>query len=217
MIKGINFDCDGTLVDSELLFNRALSLKLAERGLEISASQLVSRFRGAKLAEVLTTIEQEHAIHLNDGFVQQYRNMVARFFADELQPCEGVKDTLKEINLPMTVVSNGPLEKIQMALKITGLDGFFGNYLFSAYEIGVWKPNPGLFLYASQKMGLRADQCLVVEDSIVGIEGALAANMHAILYDPKGEHTNYYHNADERFKEKVIRVQHFTEILQLIH
>ena len=79
MIKGITYDCDVTLVDSELLFNRALSYKLAELGVQISASQLVSRFRGAKLAEVLTTIEQEYAIHLNDDFVQQYRKMVARF------------------------------------------------------------------------------------------------------------------------------------------
>ena len=73
MIKGIIFDCDGTLVDSEHLFNRALSIKLEERGVGLTANQLVARFRGVKFADVIATIEQEYSVNLDENFIEQYR------------------------------------------------------------------------------------------------------------------------------------------------
>jgi len=217
MIKGIIFDCDGTLVDSEHLFNRALSLKLAGRGISLTADQLVTRFRGVKFAVVLATLEQEFSVTLDDTFVNDYRSLVEVFFKKELKACDGVLETLKQIQLPMAVASNGPLEKIKMAIKVTGLNNYFDQHLYSAYDVNSWKPAPGLFLHAANQLNLTASECLVVEDSEVGIDGAIAANMNAVLYDPKGVHSDYYENLGEHFKQSVLRVTHFSDILTALN
>ena len=207
MIKCIIFDCDGTLVDSEVLFNRALSHKLAEKGIHISASTLVDRFRGVKFIDVLATIERESKTVLNDDFVTSYRDLVTELFEQELQACEGVAETLASLNTAMCVATNGPLAKMQQALRVTGLRHYFNEALFSAYEIEAWKPSPDLFLHASKTMGFEHDECLVVEDSLVGIEAALAAKMKAVLFDPHSIHSDI---------SGVIRITEFSEISKLL-
>jgi len=221
MIKGVIFDCDGTLVDSEGLFNRALSIKLAERGVEIAADHLVMRFRGIKFANVISAIEQEHSLKLDDAFIADYRSLVENFFKDELRPCEGVIETLQKIDLPMSVATNGPLAKMKVALEVTGLAHFFNNRLCSAYEVDSWKPDPGLFLHAAKAMNLSAKECLVVEDSVVGIEAAIAADMPAVLYDPNGSCAAYYSDLTKsirngHIKARITKVSHFNELVDVL-
>ena len=213
MIKGIIFDCDGTLVDSEHLFNRALSLKLADRGICLTADQLVARFRGVKFANVLKALEREYSLTLNDAFVNDYRELVNTFFKKELSACDGVVETLDQIQLPMAVASNGPLTKMQIAMDVTGLSEYFQHHLYSAYDVNSWKPEPDLFLHAANQLELQPSECLVVEDSEVGVDGAIAANMKAVLYDPKGVHGDYYERLSEDSKSSVLRVPHFSGIL----
>ena len=213
MISGIIFDCDGTLVDSEHLFNRALSLKLADRGICLTADQLVARFRGVKFANVLKTLEREYSLTLNDAFVNDYRELVNAFFKKELSACDGVVETLDQIQLPMAVASNGPLTKMQIAMDVTGLSEYFQHHLYSAYDVNSWKPEPDLFLHAANQLELQPSECLVVEDSEVGVDGAIAANMKAVLYDPKGVHGDYYERLSEDSKSSVLRVPHFSGIL----
>ena len=213
MISGIIFDCDGTLVDSEYLFNRALSLKLVDRGIRLTADQLVARFRGVKFANVLKTLEREYSLTLNDAFVNDYRELVNTFFKKELSACDGVVETLDQIQLPMAVASNGPLAKMQIAMDVTGLSEYFQHHLYSAYDVNSWKPEPDLFLHAANQLELQPSECLVVEDSEVGVDGAIAANMKAVLYDPKGVHDDYYERLSEDSKSSVLRVTHFSGIL----
>ena len=213
MISGIIFDCDGTLVDSEHLFNRALSLKLVDRGIRLTADQLVARFRGVKFANVLKTLEREYSLTLNEAFVNDYRELVNAFFKKELSACDGVVETLDQIQLPMAVASNGPLAKMQIAMDVTGLSEYFQHHLYSAYDVNSWKPEPDLFLHAANQLELQPSECLVVEDSEVGVDGAIAANMKAVLYDPKGVHDDYYERLSEDSKSSVLRVTHFSSIL----
>ena len=217
MISGIIFDCDGTLVDSEHLFNRALSLKLADRGICLTADQLVARFRGVKFANVLKALEREYSLTLNDAFVNDYRELVNTFFKKELSACDGVVETLDQIQLPMAVASNGPLTKMQIAMDVTGLSEYFQHHLYSAYDVNSWKPEPDLFLHAANQLELQPSECLVVEDSEVGVDGAIAANMKAVLYDPKGVHDDYYERLSEDSKSSVLRVTHFSGILTALH
>ena len=187
MIKCIIFDCDGTLVDSEYLCNLALEIKLRDYGVKSSATELVERFRGVKLTAILETMELEHQITLSDDFEVGYRALVNELFLAQLTPCEGVEQALSELgDYPKCVASSGPLKKINSALNITHLSGYFNGHIFSAHEVGSWKPEPGLFLHAAEKMGVKPEQCVVVEDSEVGIIGAQAAGMVAVLYDPHG-------------------------------
>ena len=189
MIQCLIFDCDGTLVDSELLCNVGLVVKLAEVGIEADATELMHRYRGWKLAKIMQSLESIYGIKLAPNFEPTYRQIVSELFENELKPVEGVADFLEEIDLPICVASSGPRHKIEQALRVTGLAPFFGRNLFSSYEIQSWKPEPGLFLHAAAQMGFVPENCAVIEDSGVGIEAAQAAGMRPILYDPSGAYS----------------------------
>lgn len=201
MLKCVIFDCDGTLVDSEYLCNLGLELKLREYGVEVLAADLVDRFRGHKLSTILDVIEVENEINVESDFVTSYRSLVDQLFEERLEPCVGVTEMLDEVALPKCVPSNGPIEKIQKALSITEIAHHFNDKLFSSYDIGSWKPDPKIFLYAADKMQCKPDECIVVEDSLVGIQAAKAAGMQAILYDP-------HHSYDE--SSEVGRIHHMS-------
>jgi HAD superfamily hydrolase (TIGR01509 family) len=155
-------------------------------GLSLSADYLLSRFRGMKLATILLTIEREHLVSLPTDFVEKYRHRVNDLFLSDLQPCSGVHTALGQIDLPICVASSGPSQKIEAALSITQLTKYFGRNVFSAYDVGSWKPEPDLFLHAANSMGFEPSSCAVVEDSLVGIKAAISAGMIPILYDPSG-------------------------------
>lgn len=207
MIQCIIFDCDGTLVDSEFLCNLGLEIKLRDYGIEASANEMMSRFRGGKLATILDELKKEHQIELEEDFVPSYRSLVDRLFEERLQPCLGVAEMLSEINLPKCVASSGPLNKINKALTLTGLSSYFNGNIFSSYEVGSWKPEPGILLHASKIMGYSPQHCVVVEDSPVGIVSAQRADMQAILYDPSGIHSHI---------KGVRKIRHMSELQNAI-
>ncbi len=184
MIKCLIFDCDGTLVDSEYLCNLGLEIKLRDYGIESSANTMMEKYRGGKLADILQSIEKEHNISLKENFISEYRKLVHELFEKELTPCKGVPEFLNQNTLPVCVASSGPADKINKALEITDLKKYFGNNIFSSYEINSWKPDPDIFLYAAEKMGVFPKECLVIEDSTKGLESGLAAGMKTILFDP---------------------------------
>ncbi|MEO1653011.1 MAG: HAD-IA family hydrolase [Bacteroidota bacterium] len=185
MIKCLLFDCDGTLVDSELLCNLGLEIKLREYGIETSAHTLMEKYRGGKLADILGSIEQTHQITLKDDFVVGYRELVDQLFEKDLKPSQGVTEFLNQNTLPVCVASSGPIKKINKALEITGLKKFFKDHIFSSYEINSWKPAPDIFLHAAENMGFAQSECLVIEDSLKGAQAGIAAKMKTVLFDPR--------------------------------
>ncbi len=183
-IECVIFDLDGTLVDSEGLCNRAFLDRLPE--LEFTVDELVSRYRGKKLAPILEDIGRVIGRSLPEKFEKEYRARVAELFDSDLKPMPGVLEMLESLDYPFCVASSGPLEKIRKALEVSALDSFFGDNIFSSYVVGTWKPEPGLFLHAAKTMGYAAVSCAVVEDSPPGIQAAIAAKMKAFRYLPNG-------------------------------
>ena len=179
------FDSDGTLVDSELLNCQAMSAELAFSDIHESPEELLHRYRGFRFSAVLDELQLKHEIVLDDEFNQRFRQRAARHFEGRLQPVADVAESLGQLANPMCVVSNGPEDKIALAMQITGLSKFFNENVFSAYTVGSWKPDPQLFLYAARTMGFDSSQCIVIEDSHVGIEAACRAGMRSILYNPE--------------------------------
>lgn len=184
MIKCVIFDCDGTLVDSELLCHTALQEEFAEYGIIYPASAMLAKFRGWKLDEIMANVAEVAGSNLADDFETRYRDRLAKSMTTDLSPCEGIEQALNEINLPKCVASSGPVSKIQRSLTLTHLRHYFGDNLFSCYDLGKWKPEPDVFLHASRQMGFKPTECLVVEDSEVGIQAANNAGMASVHYHP---------------------------------
>ena len=182
------FDSDGTLVDSELLNCEAMSAELAESGIHESADYLLHHYRGFMFSAVLDELQQKHGVELDHDFNQRFRQRAAAHFEGRLQPVEGIVESLSQLSNPMCVVSNGPESKLELALRITGLSPLFQRNVFSAYTVGSWKPAPGLFLHAATEMGFDIGRCIVIEDSLVGIQAACSAGMKSILYCPDPSH-----------------------------
>jgi len=174
------FDLDGTLVDSEGLCNQAFLDLLPQ--LDDSLTSLITRYRGQKLAPILADLESRLGLKLPDTFERHYRQHVAELFARELKPMPGVLEMLEATHFPKCVASSGPVMKIRQALQVSGLAPHFGDYIFSSYQVGSWKPEPDLFQYAARTMGFSPGRCAVVEDSEVGVAAAGAAGMQAFQY-----------------------------------
>ena len=167
MSRCVIFDCDGTLVDSEVLCNLGLEIKLKELGIQADSKLMADRFRGWKLADIVDVLSVEFNLNLDDTFITSYRKLVGDLFNSQLKAIPNVAIALTEIPQPKCVASNAPLDKIKQAVKATKLECFFDSNLFNAYTVQAWKPEPDLFLYAADMMGIKPKDCVVVEDSIL--------------------------------------------------
>ncbi len=178
------FDCDGTLVDSEELGTSVLLEMAAELGLHLPLRETNAYFRGWKLDQCVAQIELWLGRKLPDDFVAQVRIRTESVFKAKLQPMPGALELVRALRLPMCVASSGPREKIELSLSLTGLLPYFKNRIFSGYEVGSWKPDPGLFLHAAQTLHALPANCAVVEDSPVGVQAGIAAGMQVFAYQP---------------------------------
>ena len=188
MIKALIFDCDGTLVDSEYLANVALEQELLKYGIELSAQVLLKRFCGGQFSQVLEVLAQEHQVTFAENFADLFRENLALLLAKQLTTFEGVSEALEAIALPKSVASNSPFNQLKLSLQVTDIARFFDQHIYSAYHINSWKPEPTLFLHAAQQMGYQPEECLVIEDSPVGVAAAKAAAMPVVLFDSQNKH-----------------------------
>jgi HAD superfamily hydrolase (TIGR01509 family) len=178
--KLVIFDCDGVLVDSEPIINRAHAEVLTACGYPITEKILVERFCGMSDPDMLEIIEREWGRALPASYAEHVGLMIEAGFHQSLAPTKGVAEALASLTLPICVASSSSLEQIRKKLEITGLLGRFGEHLFSASMVAHGKPAPDLLLYAAQNLMTAPDACLVIEDSPAGIDAALAAGMTAI-------------------------------------
>lgn len=172
--KCIIFDCDGVLVDSELLAIRTFVETVKENDIEIELDKALKELKGHFFEECMAIVEKMSGKKLPEDFEPKFRKRSFEVFRKELLPVMGVKKVLENLELPFCTASSGPQEKIRLNLATTGLLHFFEGRIFSCYDIGKWKPDPAIFLHAAQSMGFRPQDCLVVEDSLVGIRAAKA-------------------------------------------
>ncbi|EGU44697.1 CbbY family protein [Vibrio ichthyoenteri ATCC 700023] len=178
------FDCEGTLVDSEILCCRALSLVFGEFGASLPVEQAMSYFVGGKLADILNDTQRRLGLNVSLDILEPlYRQRLKQLFEQELKPMDGVIDTLATLDskgISYCVASNGPRDKTIHALELTGLDQYFKGKVFSAFDTNSWKPEPDLILYSAMNMGFRVEECLYVDDTPKGLEAGVKAGMRTI-------------------------------------
>jgi HAD superfamily hydrolase (TIGR01509 family) len=171
------FDCDGVLVDSELISCRAHSQMLTRHGYPITADQVLDRFLGVSDREARLIVEAELGRSLPGDFEAQVKQATLKFYEGDLRAISNVGEAIAAIDLKKCVASSGTPEKIRHGLTCAGLHDVLAPHIFSATQVKRGKPAPDLFLYAADRMQVAPERCLVIEDSIPGITGALAAGM----------------------------------------
>ena len=195
-IDALFFDCDGTLVDSEVICSRAYVHMFARAGITLDLEEVFKRFKGIKLYEIIDTINNEHGVNLQKAELEPvYRAEVARLFDSELVEIPGAAALLDRVTIPMCIVSNGPVSKMQHSLGKTGMIGHFPDKLYSGYDIQRWKPDPALMHHAADAMRVDVTKCILVDDSVAGAQSGIAAGMQVFYFcadahNPPLDHPN---------------------------
>ncbi len=176
------FDCDGVLVDSEILASRVDSERLKEVGYEISVDEMSHRFAGLTWDRIAKIIESDLGHPLPEGFHKETDAELDRRLADELEIIPGVHDMLDRLDYQRCICSNSSPERLKISLTCTKLYDRFRPYVFSAVAIGNKRPKPApdVFLHAANEFDADPRNCVVIEDSTHGVHGAKAAGMRVI-------------------------------------
>lgn len=206
------FDSDGTLVDSEILLARVLAETLPRFGLPFTARQYMEEFRGVRFKSIIETLEGRHG-PLEEGrypmLEAEMREVMEARMRAELVAIAGIPEALDALAAhPKAIVSNGPERKIRCAIQSTRLAHHFADNLFSAYTLGVWKPDPALFLKAAEGMGVAPEHCVVIDDAAVGVAAGLKAGMRVI-------HLNHFPD-EEATPAGAIAIRHASELPRTI-
>lgn len=184
------FDCDGVLVDSEWLASKIEAKLLNDAGLEITAEEIGERYSGLTWKEILLDVEKNSDIILSASMIDQAEKLVDMALERELEMIEGADRAVKRIKLPKCIASNSSRARLGISLGKTGLEKLFDPHIFAAHEVGTnkGKPDPNVFLHAASVFNAKPAQTIVVEDSVHGIKGAMAAGMRVIGFTG-GKHT----------------------------
>lgn len=181
----IIFDCDGVLVDSEPLAAEAYVRAYRKHGLTIEAS-VVAEGVGLKQADIVRKIGEITGQYLPDEATPDLWIATRDLFTEKLQPTPGLPNFLAALATAKCVASSSSLERIHHSLGVTGLAASFGEAIFSSQMVKHGKPAPDLFQLAAKTMGFAPENCVVIEDSRFGVQGAIAAGMIAIGYTGGG-------------------------------
>ena len=172
----IIFDCDGVLVDSEVLSCRCLSEILAGYGIDLGLDQALDLFLGRN---TIAVVEHYEALgrSIPEQFSTELRAGVRAAFTSALCPIEGVNTLLQGLQIPHCVASSSDVDRVSYSLSLTGLAAHFDSRLYTSQMVERGKPAPDLFLYAADRMQADPRRTLVIEDSISGVEAGRAAGM----------------------------------------
>jgi len=176
------FDCDGVLVDSEVIAAVVDAEHLAEVGFEITPEEVIRRFAGLTSVDILEIVESEIGRRLDPAFLKGQKEELDRRLAAEVKEVPGVHALLDRIEGPLCVCSNSSSERLRMTMDKTGLWDRFKPYIFSAGEVGTKKPkpDPNVYRYALEQFRCDPRDAVVIEDSVFGVTAAREAGARVI-------------------------------------
>ncbi len=184
-MKCIIFDCDGVLVDSEVIYKTSELLFLKNVGLEYDPKDFMKRFMGRSESHFFEMIDSDHRTKhgrpLPPDFYDNLKAFEREQFKTTLKAVTGIENLLRQTShIPRAVASSSSVEMLDLKLGKTGLQKIFEGRIFSAEMVTRGKPFPDLFLYTAEKLDVSPQDCMVIEDSSNGILAARAAGMTAI-------------------------------------
>jgi HAD superfamily hydrolase (TIGR01509 family) len=170
------FDCDGVLLDSELISCDCAVNALQSAGMNIDIDTVLARFVGTSRRDMGRQAQAE-GYAVNPDFAEMLERSIADAFEHRLRSMPGIEQALSQLTLQRCVASSSPVSYVRRGLELTKLSQFFGPHLFSASMVARGKPSPDIFLYAAEQMKVAPEHCLVIEDSLAGVKAANAAQM----------------------------------------
>jgi len=179
MISLVIFDCDGVLIDSEIISATALVEELARHNIAIELSHVLEHFIGHPYAVVAGKIAAIAGAPLPASFEGAYRAQLARRFEADLRPMPGITNVLDSLAVPYCAATSSSPERAHHSLRAAGLAERFAERIYTVSMVPRPKPAPDLFLHAAAAMDVDPRHCLVIEDSDLGIAAAQAAGMTA--------------------------------------
>ena len=178
------FDLDGVLVDSEKISERLFLQCLQEDGFAVDTVFNNQHFLGRSMRDCLNTLQQHFGRQPSAAVLESYGQRIEEALLAELEPVPYVQEALLQLTHPKCVASGSELQRIRISLEVTGLDAFFRN-ITSSYEVAKGKPAPDVFLKAAEKNSHTPDRCIVIEDTIFGVQAGLAAGMKVLCFQPE--------------------------------
>lgn len=176
------FDCDGVLIDSEIIAARIDSELLTEAGYPVSAEEVGQRFAGLNWNKIVEAVEGELGHSIPEEILDKSEKELDIRLAAEVQAVNGAEAMLDSLDFARCICSNSSSERLEMTLTKTGLFDRFRPYIFAARDVrdGLGKPAPDVFLHAAETLEFEPHRTIVVEDSVVGVQGAVAAGMRVV-------------------------------------
>lgn len=189
-MKAIIFDCDGVLVNSEVIYKTSERLFLEQVGLIYETSEFFRRFMGRSeesfFEEVGKDHMEKHGLPLPHDFKESLLAHIHTEFETKLDSVAGMIELVRSVMHPKAVASSSPTQDLHLKLNKTGYQGLFGDHVYSARMVAHGKPEPDLFLYTADKINMAPQDCVVVEDSGNGVIAALRAGMKVIGFTDGG-------------------------------
>jgi HAD superfamily hydrolase (TIGR01509 family) len=182
MIDHLICDCDGVLVDSEVIADHVLFDTLSRTFPGVDFRAAVASAFGQQTSRFLDDLASRFNLTMPENFLETIDHNCEVAIADSVCPINGVRDALRQVALPAAVVSNSRLTRVHASVRRAGLDAIFGERIFSAEQVARPKPYPDVYLHAASVLDVAPARCLVVEDSISGLNAARAAGMKTIAF-----------------------------------
>lgn len=176
-IELVIFDCDGVLIDSEVISARILIAQLGRVGVHVDFPYVQKHFLGRSWTKVAAEVRISYGLDLDSDFEEQYRSDLLKAFETELESIHGVEAVIDRLDVACCVATSSTPKRARRSLDLSGLSPFFGDRLFTASQVKNGKPAPDLFLFVAEAMGVAPSRCLVIEDSMPGIVAAREAGM----------------------------------------
>jgi len=179
--RAIIFDFDGVLADSEALANRVLANLLTACGAPTTLEQSYAAYMGKRLPEIVAAANARHGVDLPDDFPDRLLDATLAAFRRDLRAVPGAPAFVRGLGrTPKAIASSSSPPRLAFSLEIIGLAEDFGRHVYSAQQFPRGKPHPDIFLHAAAGIGAAPQDCVVIEDSISGVQAGVAAGMRVI-------------------------------------
>jgi HAD superfamily hydrolase (TIGR01509 family) len=180
-VGALIFDFDGVIADSEAIANTVLAEAVSRLGHPTTLDQALARYSGRRWGEVVAEIETATGKPLPSAFSGDLKRATLARFRTDLKEVSGAAEFIRRFShLPRCIASSSSLDRLQLCLSVLTLEAEFGTHIYSADMVARGKPHPDIFLFAADKLRVKPEECLVIEDSAGGIRAAVAAGMTTV-------------------------------------